>query len=407
MESQTLGKVKMTPRGEYREETTDVPLDIVSYGGGSYCVLKNVTGVTPTGDDVNYQLLAESGADGKSPQISTSKTWLVWDADAREYVDTGVSAAGEKGDDGDPGKAPIIGSNGNWYEWDETAGAYTDTGKPSRGEKGNTGAEGADGADGRDGITPTIGENGNWYLGETDTGKPSRGEDGATGATGATGEKGTDGKSAYAYAVEGGYTGTEAEFAAKLAEEMPDKLPNPNALTFTGAVTGSYDGSAPLSVEIPSGGGGGAVSTLKKVWSFDITETIADLKQIINFAGPVRRIVIIGKALEGSTSSASRAGIKFKQSGLEYAETLNISGVVGESGTPIYSSAVFDVFAGGYVCEFLTNRSSDFHTWNHLVTTHYYYVNPDRMAEWDAIWFNVWNVSSGSIEIWTDAEVLE
>ena len=63
------------------------------------------------------------------------------------------------------------------------------------------------------------------------------------------------GKSAYQYAVEGGYTGTEEEFAAKLAEEIPDALPNPNALTFTGAVTGSYDGSAPLEVEIPSGGG--------------------------------------------------------------------------------------------------------------------------------------------------------
>lgn len=37
---------------------------------------------------------------------------------------------------------------------------------------------------------------------------------------------------------------------------IPEKLPNPNALTFTGAVEGSYDGSAPLSVEIPSGGGG-------------------------------------------------------------------------------------------------------------------------------------------------------
>ena len=35
------------------------------------------------------------------------------------------------------------------------------------------------------------------------------------------------------------------------AVDMPDALPNPNALTFTGAVTGSYDGSAPLSVEIP------------------------------------------------------------------------------------------------------------------------------------------------------------
>ena len=63
---------------------------------------------------------------------------------------------------------------------------------------------------------------------------------------------GADGKSAYAYAVDGGYTGTEEEFAAKLAAEMPDKLPNPNALTFTGAVTGSYDGSAPLRVKIPS-----------------------------------------------------------------------------------------------------------------------------------------------------------
>ena len=37
---------------------------------------------------------------------------------------------------------------------------------------------------------------------------------------------------------------------------IPNKLPNPNALTFTGAVTGSYDGSAAVTVEIPSGGGG-------------------------------------------------------------------------------------------------------------------------------------------------------
>ena len=64
------------------------------------------------------------------------------------------------------------------------------------------------------------------------------------------------GKSAYQYAVEGGYTGTETEFAAKMAAEMPKTLPSPNALTFTGAVTGSYDGSEAVTVEIPSGGGG-------------------------------------------------------------------------------------------------------------------------------------------------------
>lgn len=33
---------------------------------------------------------------------------------------------------------------------------------------------------------------------------------------------------------------------------VPASLPNPNTLTFTGAVMGSYDGSAPLNVEIPA-----------------------------------------------------------------------------------------------------------------------------------------------------------
>ena len=34
-------------------------------------------------------------------------------------------------------------------------------------------------------------------------------------------------------------------------KDIPAKLPNPNPLTFTGAVTGSYDGSEALTVEIP------------------------------------------------------------------------------------------------------------------------------------------------------------
>ena len=87
--------------------------------------------------------------------------------------------------------------------------------------------------DGADGLTPTIGDNGNWYLGETDTGKPSRGDKGDkgdTGKTGATGAAGAAGKSAYAYAQDGGYTGTEAEFAAKLAEETYSKSEIDSAL---------------------------------------------------------------------------------------------------------------------------------------------------------------------------------
>lgn len=139
-------------------------------------------------------------------------------------------------------------------------------------EQGFTGTEAEwiaslQGSDGANGITPHIGDNGNWYIGETDTGVSAAGEKGDTGPAGADGNDGAqgpagkDGKSAYQYAQNGGYTGTEAEFAAKLAQE---KFANPNALTFTGAVTGSYDGSAAVSVEIPAGGGssGGVNYTL-------------------------------------------------------------------------------------------------------------------------------------------------
>ena len=92
----------------------------------------------------------------------------------------------------------------------------------------------------------------------------------ALAAAKASGEfDGADGKSAYSYAQDGGYTGTETEFAAKLAAE---KLPNPYPLTFTGAVNETYDGSTPVSVNIPSGGtgGGGALSGLAIADNYDI-----------------------------------------------------------------------------------------------------------------------------------------
>lgn len=60
------------------------------------------------------------------------------------------------------------------------------------------------------------------------------------------------------------------------AISIPDKLPNPNSLTFTGAVSGSYDGSAPLELEIPSGGGGGSGSGEKWVKIADYTWTEED-----------------------------------------------------------------------------------------------------------------------------------
>lgn len=100
--------------------------------------------------------------------------------------------------DGLNGITPHIGENGNW--WIGTI----DTGVHAQGEKGEQGESG---------LTPYIGENGNWFVGDVDLGVKAQGEQGIQGEQG---EKGTDGKSAYAYAVEGGFVGTEQEFTNAL-----------------------------------------------------------------------------------------------------------------------------------------------------------------------------------------------
>lgn len=107
---------------------------------------------------------------------------------------------------GSGSESPHIGDNGNWYIGE------TDTGVK------------AQGSDGDDGISPHIGENGHWYIGDTDTGVTAHGTDGYTPQKGIDyfdGEPGKNGKSAYEYAQEGGYTGTEEEFKEKLATEYP------------------------------------------------------------------------------------------------------------------------------------------------------------------------------------------
>ena len=145
-------------------------------------------------------------------------------------------------------------------------------------------------------YAPSIDDEGNLTWTASKTGMPA--VDGAN-------IKGPQGKSAYQYAVDGGYTGTETEFAAKLAAE---KLANPNALTFTGAVTGSYDGSAPLSVEIPSGGvsggsGGGEWQTIltgetavEAVTTVTIPMTASDFNEY-------RAVIVVGKNTDGTTTN--------------------------------------------------------------------------------------------------------
>lgn len=58
---------------------------------------------------------------------------------------------------------------------------------------------------------------------------------------------------------------------------IPTALPNPNALTFTGAATGSYDGSEPVTVNIPSGGGGGDWETVADIDMNEASEVLQEL----------------------------------------------------------------------------------------------------------------------------------
>lgn len=146
------------------------------------------------------------------------------------------------------------------------------------------------------------------------------------------GADGADGKSAYQYAQDGGYTGTETEFAAKLAQEMPTALPNPNALTFTGAVTGSYDGSAPVSVEIPSGGTGGTGETVADVQlasgtipAETVSNTIIDTGVTLDMLKQYKRFAF--KLKGASNVGLQNTYLRFAATSKAIARTDNASGV--------------------------------------------------------------------------------
>lgn len=85
-----LGKVMITPKGEYNQETAYTDLDVITHQGNSYLVLTDVIGVTPTDDGVHYQLLAQKGDTGaQGPQGNPG-------ADG---------ADGAQGPQGEPGKS--------------------------------------------------------------------------------------------------------------------------------------------------------------------------------------------------------------------------------------------------------------------------------------------------------------
>jgi hypothetical protein len=161
----------------------------------------------PTGSHV------ENGKDGISPtvtieEISGGYKLFITDASGTktiEVLDGKEGSRGEqglKGDKGDPGVQGEKGDKGDQGErgLQGEQGPKGDTGQQGpKGDKGDTGETGAQGPKGEQG----------------EKGLP--GEPGPQGEAGSAGKDGTNGKSAYTYAQESGYSGTEAEFASMLS----------------------------------------------------------------------------------------------------------------------------------------------------------------------------------------------
>ena len=106
-----------------------------------------------------------------TPYINGSTgNWMIWDKDQNKYKDSGISAAGRDGQDG---QTPRIVDNFWWV-------GGTNTGISAVGQKGDKGDRGEKGERGSDGLIPRIVDN-VWWVGSTNTGISAQGERGRDG----------------------------------------------------------------------------------------------------------------------------------------------------------------------------------------------------------------------------------
>lgn len=240
-------------RGEWSSTATYSQNDAVSYNGSSYIFTSTIdtSGAIP-GIDAEWALMAGRGAQGQNGATGPQ------------------GPQGEKGDKGDTGPQ---GQQGE------------------KGEKGDTGPQGPQGPAGSGGsaeLPPVLG-NLAAQIGDAAAGTiPVYAGDEAwaiekliTEYNEATPLSGyipdTAWVAAYmaaqkallkllpdsAAADAGKLLQVGADGAAAWGSKLPTALKNPQALTFTGAATGTYDGSEALTVNIPAGGSSGSGGALK------------------------------------------------------------------------------------------------------------------------------------------------
>lgn len=109
------------------------------------------------GSNTGYQV---TGDPGKSPKLSSTGTWMIWNVETQAWDDTEISAAGEDG------HSPYVNAAGHWCTWNVLTGEYEDTGLAAAGRDGIDGAKVRRIVVGSVAEIPTSGEtcNGGFYY---------------------------------------------------------------------------------------------------------------------------------------------------------------------------------------------------------------------------------------------------
>lgn len=177
-----------------------------------------ITKVSQLENDLGY-LTGDALGEALDAALMQAKLSGIFDGAAGAPGEAGPQ--GPKGDTGETGPQGPKGDTGAVGP----QGPKGDTGETGpQGPKGDTGATGPQGPKGDTGTTGPQGPKGDTGATGPQGPKGDTGETGSQGPKGDTGATGAAGKTAYSYAQDGGYTGTEAEFAAKLAKEYPTKV---------------------------------------------------------------------------------------------------------------------------------------------------------------------------------------
>ncbi len=173
----------------------------------------------------------ESGKDGVSPTITITNIagghrLTIVDTLGTKTIDVLNGVQGPAGAQGPQGELGPTGNTGPQGPIGPTGpqGIQGEKGpqgdKGDKGETGPTGPQGEPGEQGQKGDKGDIGPEGPQGPQGDKGDKGDKGETGPIGPTGAPGADGLVGKSAYEFAQLGGYTGTEAEFTALMANTI-------------------------------------------------------------------------------------------------------------------------------------------------------------------------------------------